>query len=170
MSAEWTGALAAKHPQIQFLNASSSGIEIPSVPKVNLAEVSEGLQQEWDLFGMMHALCAQAPSSQVSSEKVADVRNRVKESFEKSLGLCDELLKVWEKYYPHSPLEKAEYALLEHDLEHEIAFVHFVAPLWSVWQKPILRSAFHPLGQHVHKLLFFKKALETHLPHLRSYS
>ena len=102
-------------------------------------------------------------------EKVADVRKKVVASFEKTLSLCEALLKVWEKSFPHSPLELGEYAALEHDLEQEICACHFLIPQWSVWKRPILRSSFHELGQHIHRLLFFKQAIEMHLPYLRSF-
>ncbi len=171
MSAEWIGAFAKKNPGIQWINATAGGIDLPGIDRRALSEVAEDiLSQQWDMEGLVHSLVAEAPKAHVTTEKVADVRKKVKESFEKSLALCDALLKVWEKHYPNSPLEKGEYAVLDHELEQEISNLHFLTPLWNVWKRPILRASFHPLGQHVHRLLFFKKALEMHLPHLRSYT
>ncbi len=171
MSAEWTGAFAQKNPAIQWINASAEGIDLPGVDRKPLSEVAETLLvQQWDVEGIVHSVISEAPLAHVTFEKVSDVRKKVKESFEKSLALCDALLKVWEKHFPNSPLEQGEYAVLDHELEEEICNRYFLTPLWSVWKRPILRSAFHPLGQHVHRLLFFKKALEMHLPYLRSFS
>jgi hypothetical protein len=170
MSAEWMGAFAQSHPEITWINASSSGIELQGIQRRDFAEsVETFLAGQWDVQGIVQMLVMQAPVSKVSSEKVAEVRRRIKESFEKSLQLCDALLKVWEKYYPNSPLEKGDYVVLDVELEQEVCYRCFLLPLWSVWKKPILRASFHPLGQHIHRLLFFKKAIEKHLPHLRSY-
>lgn len=115
----------------------------------------------------VHSLVATASSSDVALEKIKDVRNRVKVSFEKSLLLCDALLKIWEKHFPKSPLELGEYILLESDLEQEICSRYFLTPLWDVWKRPILRTDFHEVGQHLHRLLFFKQAIEIHV---RSFS
>jgi hypothetical protein len=171
MSAEWTVTFARKNPEIQWINASTGGIDLLGIEHKPLSEVAEALLlEQWDVEGMVHSLVSGAQATNVTFEKVSNVRKMVKESFEKSLSLCDALLKVWEKHFPHSPLEKGEYAVLDHELEQEICNRHFLTPLWSVWKRPILRTSPHPLGQHLHRLLFLKKALEMHLPHLRSFS
>jgi hypothetical protein len=171
MSAEWTGSFAKKNPHIQWINASRDGIDLPGIEYRELSEVAEiMLTGEFDMAGIVHALIHGASPSQVSSEKVDNVRKKVKESFEKCLEICDGLLKVWEKHYPDSPLERGEYAILDIEFEQQICYRHFLLPLWNVWKHPILRTTLHPLGQHLHRLLFFKKAIEMHLPHLRSFS
>ncbi len=170
MSAEWMGAFAKKNPGIQWLNATMGGIDLPGIEKTSLEEIAANfLQQRWDVEGWVHSCLSKANATDVTLEKVADVRNRVKMSFEKSLEICDALLKVWEKHFPNSPLEQGEYAVLEIDLQQEICHSHFLMPLWNVWKRPILRSSFHALGQHIHQLLFFQKAIESHLPYLRSF-
>lgn len=164
MSAEWMGAFAKKNPEIQWFNASFTGLDLPGIKRKALHEISEFLVQEkWDIQAWIHSLVASATAIDLTLEKVIDVKNKVKQSFEKSLSLCDALLKVWEKHFPHSPLGQGEYVLLEHDLEQEICSKHFLTPLWGVWKRPILRSSPDELGQHIHRLLFFKQAIETHL-------
>lgn len=170
MSAEWTGASVRKNPQVQWINASSGGIDLPNVERRALSEVAETLlTQQLDVEGKIHSLIFEAEKTHVTFEKVIDVRKKIKESFEKSLSLCEAMLKIWEKHFPNSPLEKGEYALLDHELEQQICALYFLMPLWNVWKRPILRRESHPLGAHVHRLLFFKKAIEMHLPHLRSF-
>lgn len=168
MSAEWTSAFAKKHPHIQWINLSD-GLDLPGIERRDFSNASELLlpPSAFDMSGFVHALVESAAPSHVALEKIESVRKKVKESFEKCLELSGELLKVWERHYPHSPLEKGEYALLETELEQEICHCHFLLPLWNVWKRPILRTAFHPLGQHLHRLLFFKRAIETHLSYLR---
>lgn len=163
MSAEWTSSFAKRNPKIQWINASA-GIELPGIEHMKFSEIADSvLTSEFDMSAIVHTLISEAAFSQVSFEKVDNVRKRIKESFEKCLGLCDEMLKVWEKHYPKSPLDKGEYAILDIELEQQVCHRYFLAPLWNVWKRPILRTSFHELGQHLHRLLFFKKAIEMHL-------
>jgi len=171
MSAEWTVSFAKKNPSIHWINATKGGIDLPGIECGEFSEIVETmLGEQWDISGIVHTLVSDATAAQVTSEKVDNVRKKVKESFEKCLEICDGLLTVWEKHYPHSPLEKGEYAILDIELEQEICHRHFLLPLWNVWKRPILRSSFHPLGAHIHRLRFFKKTIEMHLSYLRSFS
>ncbi len=171
MSAEWMSSFAKKNSGVHWVNATTGGIDLPGIERKEFSEVcSSLLSTEFDFSGILHSLVTNAANSQVSFQKVDDVRKRVKESFEKSFEICEGLLKLWEKYYPNSALDKGEYAMMDIDLSQEICYCHFLVPLWNVWKYPILRSSSHPLGAHVHKLLFFKKAIEMHLPYLRSFS
>lgn len=155
MSAEWTSAFARTHDKIEWINASTQGLDLPGIERKPLSE--DLFKTQHDISGIVHTLTVDAPLSQATH--IDEVREKLKKSFEKCLTLCDAMLKVWEKHYPHSPLEKGEYALLDTELEQEICHRHFLMPLWNVWKRPILRASFHPLGQHIHRLLFFKKAI-----------
>jgi hypothetical protein len=166
MSADWTVSFAKKHPHIHWIHASSGGIDLPGIERRELSEIASLLEIQLDSSGIVHSLVSNALPSQATSEKVENVKEKVKKSFEKCLEICEEMLKVWEKFYPNSPLEKTEYAILEIELEQEVCYRYLLFPLWNVWKYPILRSLFHPLGAHVHRLLFFKKAIEMHLSYL----
>ncbi|MES2122628.1 MAG: 6-hydroxymethylpterin diphosphokinase MptE-like protein [Chlamydiota bacterium] len=168
MSAEWMGSCALKFPHLQWINASEGGIPLQGFKTCSLPEAVKGLPESVDIGGLAHALVTRAAPSGVSDETVLAVRHKMLSSFEKCASSCDDLLKVWEKYYPHSPLEKGDYALLEVELEQQPCYRHFLLPLWNVWSRPILRGASHPLEQHIHRLLFFKRALEAHVSYLRS--
>ncbi len=159
MSAEWTSSFAKAHDQIEWINASAQGLDLPGIERRPLSEDLFKIQH--DISAIVHSLTIDAPLSE--AKHVDQVRKKLQKSFEKCLTLCDAMLKVWEKFYPHSPLEKGEYALLDTEMEQEICHRHFLLPLWNVWKRPILRASFHPLGQHIHRLLFFKKAIELHI-------
>lgn len=168
MAAEWMGDFAKKNPGIRCINATAGGLDLPGIERKSLEEVAGLLPPERDIHATVNSLQALASPSGVSLENVHTVRKKVLASFEKTLSLCEALLKMWEKSFPHSPMQQGEYVLLEHDLEQEVCASHFLIPQWTVWRRPILRSAFHELGQHLHRLLFFKKAIEMHLFYLRS--
>lgn len=168
MSAQWFGAFAKAHPEIQWVNATARGIDLPGIPRKTLSDVVSTLTSSWDVQGMIDSVVSEAQMTGVSLETTGHVKKQVLESFEKGLKLCDALLKIWEKHFPKSPLQVGEYLLLDHDLEQEICCRCFLSPLWSVWKRPILRGPSHPLGEHVHRLLFFKTALEMHLSYLRT--
>ncbi|GEM_PF-705912 len=167
MAAEWMGDFAKKNPSIHCVNATAGGIDLPGIERKSLDEMAALLLPQCDIQSAVQSLQGLAAASNVTLEKVAAVRQRVLVSFEKTLALCEALLKMWEKSFPHSPMQQGDYALLEYDLEQEVCASHFLIPQWSVWKRPILRSSFHELGQHIHRLLFFKKAIELHLPYLR---
>jgi hypothetical protein len=164
MSAEWMGELAKKYPDTQWINATAQGLDIPGMARESFAEQAAlHLELERDVTAAIHSLIAEAPCATVTVEQVAVVKEKLIESFQACLSLCNGMLKVWERHHPKSPLEIGEYAALEHDLNQQLCYVHFLLPLWSVWKWPMLRTTPHPLGAHLHRLLFFKNSLESHL-------
>lgn len=164
MSADWQSALAQKHPQIQFLNATPHGLNIQNAEKISLNEAASAyLQRQYDLSGAVHALLQRAKRANVEEAAGQESSEMLIQSYKQCDKVCDGLLKLWEKHYPKSPMEKGEYAAAQHDLEKEVAFQMVLDPLWQIWKRPILRSSNHPLGNHVHRLLFFKRAIEANL-------
>jgi hypothetical protein len=164
MSAEWLGALTQKHPQTRFLNAASQGLNVPHVERCSLDEASKSyLQRQFDLSGIIHALLQRAQGTGIQEADALEAVDLLKQSYARSDLATDQLLGQWEKHYPKSPMETGEYAVTLHDLEKEVAFQMVLDPLWQVWKRPVLRTSNHPLGQHLHRLLFFKRAIEANL-------
>ncbi len=164
MSAEWLGALAKENPDVHFLNATTQGLDIPHVEKGALDEfASQFLQRQFDLSGVVHAVLQRAGRPRADRSKVDERVGVLRSSYTQCDQLCNQLLSLWEKHYPGSPIEKGEYAAALHDLESEAAFQMVLDPLWQIWKRPILRASNHPLGQHLHRLLFFKRAIEANL-------
>lgn len=164
MSAEWQAALAAQHPGIRFVNATPHGLAILNTETISLNEAANAyLQRQHDLSGAVHALMQRAEGLQLQEAAGQETLEMLIQSYKQCDKVCDALLKLWEKHYPKSPMEKGEYAAAEHDLEKEVAFQTILEPLWQIWKRPILRASNHPLGNHVHRLLFFKRAIEANL-------
>lgn len=157
MSVEWLSAFAEKHSTIRMLNATRSGLEIPGVERVAFDEVILPLEETYDLNGLIHTLVQTAERPKVTDEVLGELENSLKQCG----SICDQLLGLWEKHYPQSPLDTGAYALVQSDLEQEVIYHYFLDPLWQIWQKPILRDATHSLEQYLHQLLFFKRAIEA---------
>lgn len=144
MSAEWVAACPGT-----LINTCKGS---PS-----FEEAARTLQESWDIEGYLYSILTQAPRRTTDA---LDRVHAVKESFGHSLALCDRLLALWQKYFPGSPLEDPDYTLLEAQLEAEVAFLHFLRPLWDMWKAPILRKEAHPWARALHRHLFFKSTLE----------
>ncbi len=159
LSAQWMQAFAKKHPETRWYRATPGGIELEGIERCAL----EALHpiHTLDMHGKVHQVLAEAPLTGVSESQVALVKKKVQKSFEKSLEYCDQLLKIWERHYPHSPLDAGEYALLDVELEGEICYREFLLPLWNVWQWPFLRGENHMLGKEIHRVLFFKRVIDS---------
>lgn len=169
MSAEWMGEFIKSHKESTWIHATTFGVALSDTQRMDPTTLLQldALQEKKDVEALVHRLIETAEESSVLLEKIKDVKQKIVLSFDKSLQLCHELMKVWEKYYPHSPIEKPEYAVLEVELEQQLVYQTLLLPLWDVWKHSILRSHFHPLGQHVHRLLFFQNAIELHLSSLK---
>ncbi len=164
MSAEWISAFARAHPEIQWINTSASGLAIEGVPNSSLEQVlrSHSWHQQ-EIVARFNAAIRSAGTLPITLERVQAVRAKLQSSFARAAGLCDELLGLWQKSYPGSPMQKGDYALREVELEQEICVQHFLSPLWEIWKHPIYRKESHTFGRALHRILFFKRALEANL-------
>ena len=160
MSAEWLSATATAHPERKWLNASTGGIPIKGVATTDL---SDELRQTFDVEAHLHAALAQATPSNVDQAKVDDVLSQLKKSFVRAADHVQQMFNLWQKHHPRPPLQSAEYALVEVEFEQEICFQYVLLPLWEIWKHPIVRKESHPIGKQLHRLLFFKNALDMNM-------
>ncbi len=164
MSAQWQSDLIASMGEIRWIHAQEGGLEIPGMERASLREVGiQYCQEKRDLHGDVHALICTARPSGISLEQIAEVTERLKASFQKCDQLVDQMLSLWEKQFPRSPVDTGEYALAQHDLLMEPAFAQFIDPLWHVWKRPIVRNSQHPFDEMVHQLLFVKRVVEANM-------
>jgi hypothetical protein len=164
MSAEWMSTFAAAHPDIRWIHAQEGGLNLSGFERLSLEEtIDQYLMEGRDLVGHVHALVSSAESTNVTDEKSIKTCSALKESFQRTDLAVDQLLQLWEKHYPQSPMETGQYALIENDLAQEPAYACFIEPLWQIWKRPILRNFTHPFEHAVHHLLFIKRAVEANL-------
>lgn len=162
MSAEWIAEQVRAHPMRRWINLSQ-GIQIKNVENKTIDEGLASLDVSYDIEGHLFAALSQAESIAIEKEKMQLCKDTLKTSFIQCTQLCDKLLASWEKTFPHSPESSSEYALLEVDLDTEPAAQHFLHPLWEMWKHSILRRETQSFGKVLHRLLFYKKAVETAL-------
>lgn len=161
MSSEWISTMAQVHADRIWINLSD-GIPIQGMMRQDLSDVASAhLMQSTDIDAHLHSAMVQISSVSGDCEATRTRIDALKSSFEKCRSYCDTLLLAWQKTFPHSPMASSEYALIEVELDTEIAAQHFLAPLWDMWKYPILRKEVHPLGKHLHRILFYKNAIET---------
>ena len=159
MSAEWIALSAAAHPTRTWINTSTKST-LQGIEHLPLEAVAaRHLQKSYDIDGYLHQLLIQSASA-AAGVKTSAIVDELKQSFTSTLQLCDQLLALWQKHFPASPLENPEYTLLESQLESEIVYSHFLSSLWKMWKTPMLRKEPHPLARALHRLLFFKTTLD----------
>lgn len=157
MSAEWIRSQVAATPTIEWINTSRPAetlLQMKVTPMESLTFSSA------DIRGQLSSLLREGSAISTSIEQVTAVVRGVKQSVTSALSLCVGLLGVWEKMHPQPPLESYAYRSLIADLEREAISLHFLWPLWEIWRHSITRGVAHPMGQELHRLLFFKQALE----------
>lgn len=165
-SSSWLDQFAEKNQEIEWIYTDQEAMPLMHVKYLPLEQVL--LPNAFDATSFSYALIARASRSEVTQENVRAVLHRLKDSFIEALGLCNQLLNLWEKHYPHSILETGELALLESDLAQNICVQKLLLPLWEIWKWPILRQEEHIPKRVLHQHLFFKKAVEIHLSTFKS--
>jgi hypothetical protein len=161
MSGQWISETAAAHPDRTWINLSN-GIPIQGIKKCDLSHAASAyLTRAFDIDAHLFSAIQQSKHLHIDQSKIGSITDELKNSFKHCLKYCDQLLTLWQKTFPQSPLATPEYALIEVDMDTEICSQHFLTPLWNMWRHPILRKLDHPLGQHLHRILFYKNALES---------
>ncbi len=158
MSAEWLQDFVERHRETCMINATEGGLEIQGMRKGRLQDLD--FRQSVDVQGLIHARIKSSHPFPAEGCQIERVCSQIKESFLKARALCIQLLALWEKHYPGSPLETGEYLLLQSDLERLMVYIYVLSPLWHLWKGPILRKNDHPLSAHLHELLFFMRVTE----------
>ncbi|NGX59322.1 MAG: hypothetical protein KR126chlam3_00471 [Chlamydiae bacterium] len=132
-AADWLSQFAKSHPEVDWVNASD-GLSIQGIEKRNLRQLP--FERQADLFGMVHGRIQGAQKGifpNFSAEKLLH-------SFAKVGKLCEEIMALLERIFPQPPEKNGEYALLELEIEKEMAYEHFILPIWDVWKHVFVRQ------------------------------
>lgn len=127
-AADWLADLTAAHPEVEWINCSD-GLEIKGFKKQNISELSFGPMAPFQHH--IEALKTAAPSLDVKE---------LKRSFARVSELCGEMLELLERLFPNSPEKNGDYALLEHAIVKEIAYIKFLKPVWDIWKHVFIRQ------------------------------
>ena len=167
-SACWLNQFAKKNAQIEWIYTDQETMPLEHLTYCSLQQVLQRLPKAFDTASFSYALIAQAAESKVTQTSINTILHKLGNSFIAALDLCNQLINLWQKYYPNSPLEMAEFILLESDLAQNICVQKLLLPLWEIWKWPILRQEEDVLARVLHQHLFFKKAVEVHLSTFKS--
>lgn len=146
-AALWLDAFALQHPERKWGTISQKGLEIPSIPLI-------------DLKGVQGAAMANIVP-EASVHHVQRIWEEIDLSFKKSLEICRKILQEMERIFPQNPAENGLCAMLEHDLTQEPAFEQVLDPLWSYWLHVISRhNTAGEWGLYLNRILFFQSLCE----------
>jgi hypothetical protein len=160
MSADWVAAYRATHPHKQWINISQ-GMELTGIDKCTLAETArEHLTKTYDIDAHLFSALASSSRFNVESLHIHALLLQTRKSFKEALSSIDQLLSLWQRHFPVSPMEDPEYKRIDQELTQEPSYLYFLSPLWLMWQYPILRTENHPHAQEIHRLLFLKNVSE----------
>lgn len=156
-AAAWIEEFAMQHKEAEIVNATRGGLPIKGVQRMPLQTAfSKSGKKMLDIKGRVHAAAIQQPFACLSGAK--EVTQTVQESFARCEALACALMTLCEKIYPALPSEKGEGALLEVELEEEVAYEHFLEPLWQIW-KPLFSRDSQVHSSYLHKLIFIKRVI-----------
>lgn len=128
---EWISDFAAKHPEVQLINATEGGLGFKDVPNLKLKEVAqEHFKVNLGLQNRVEHQIKQQRFSQISLEQVTKVIRKLQASLDQSIRLFEQIIgetrKLQDKIVKGEPypqnLETAHISLLEHDLQEEVAY------------------------------------------------
>ena len=161
MAKSWMEEFVLQHPDAQLINATRGGLSINGIPRMSLEQTRQQYgQQMLDIKGMVHTKIKELPLCCASNSQASDTSAAIKESLKRCEKFCEQLLTLFEKSYPILPGEKGEGALLEVELEEEIAYRTFLDPLWQIWRPLFLRDA-QAASPYLHRLLFLKRIIHA---------
>ncbi len=152
---EWLENFAKQHPEHNFIQASASSLS---------ALASKHCQREWDLHNLVQQEINKIPPLGIEKQQVQELLHVVESSLKRSGERIEKLLALFDERFPRLPSETGEGALLEVELEEELAFQNIIDPLWKVWQPIWTRKSLEISSPHIEeylqRLLFYKKVVQ----------
>lgn len=155
---EWIEEFVHSHPETLFLNASEGGIGVPGVANISLKQVEEQhLQPIPDLDQRIESALgeitpvAERPLLRARQVEVVDSLKRIGEH-------CKTFLESAEKTFPAPLASNGACTLALFEIEEEIAYHLFLAPLWEIWEKVLLREGKGEI--RLHQVLLLTQVLE----------
>jgi len=151
IESKWIATFATYNKNIEFINATKSGLKIDNVTDMSLEEVEKKyLQNQFDFKAYMHTLCQTSELEKAKKLDFNELKIKLKNSFLK----CRDYLK---EINVNDPEYKA--ILAKEELPDEIAYRYFLFEIAYTLHK------FYPDAKNEPKLLeatnFFLKEFET---------
>ncbi|NDE82215.1 MAG: DUF115 domain-containing protein [Chlamydiia bacterium] len=169
MASIWLSEWIQKHPDTSFINTSSLSA-FGKQDSMSIRQVSQlYLHKDYNIDSMVQQMIQAA----LLKEKNLDGKDAVAvfhQSLVRIRTYLDQFIDLYRQHHPQDPTTKAEFMLLQYELEQEIFYQTVIEPVWGVWKKVFARSM--PKDVEVsllQQILFFRtitdnyKALEAAL-------
>lgn len=137
-AAGWLSSWIKEHPQQNWINTSFQGLEILGAEKKALKDLSFPVSR--DLRSLIQPHLQSSSKLVKDSQEFLSQKNAFLHSFSKVRTHCEKILKLLEKIFPQLPSESGEYAILEMEIEKEIAYQTFLLPVWEIWRHVFARK------------------------------
>jgi hypothetical protein len=160
LAKKWIENFALTNKDIKFINIIDGGLKLENVSNVKLPDIKDSLKRNFDLAGYVHSIYHNLEKIKLNKEKIIEILEIIKKSFERAELLCDDYLsKIMNNDIDENMLK----------FQNEIVYIHLLDPLWQIWKYVILRKVesetVHIL---INKLIFFKNVISSHLKILGS--
>ncbi len=184
--AHWITDFVSKNSKHTFYNATIGGLPIKGVPfkPLDILE-KEVLKNKYDIQGRINGIIHNAPPCSSDTLAVAEATNRMAKSLQSCMAICEGLLEeifslqeqIETTQTAPDLLSTGEQALLEVELEEEIAYQYILSPLLDYYsrsmdrrsyrirreanEKETAQTALRKLNLEIEKLLFLTAAAQT---------
>ncbi len=160
LAKKWIEEFALANKDIKFINATEGGLKLENIINLKLSDVLSNLKNSFDLFGYVHSVYEQQKKIKLDKQKIIQVFEIIKKSFERSDLLCNEYLSQIENNNLDENLIK---------FQKEIVYIYLLDPLWQVWKYVLLRKVSNSNHILINKLIFFKNVISHHMKILRMF-
>ncbi|MCI0382254.1 MAG: DUF115 domain-containing protein [Chlamydiae bacterium] len=152
-AAKWLSDFALAHPGTSWINTSKSGLQIDGFKSRSFDEILPLFSKRWDLEKIIDGC------EKPWQEKPIDTKEllcELEQSFNRVAKISSELLSIIEKFFPNRVDNKGSYILFELELMQEVAYLHFILPIWEVWKQ----NFYQEIPSNIQKWLFIKEVSE----------
>lgn len=162
MASMWLSEWIDSHPDTRFINTSTLST-FAKQDSLSIFEVADQyLHKEYDIKAIVQKMIESA----LVKEKDTQAQNAVAlfhQSLVRIRTYLDQLLGLYSQHHPEDPTTKAEFMLLQYELEEEIFYHTVIEPVWGVWKIVFARSLPNDLQvPMLHQILFFRTIIDSY--------
>ncbi|MBI5274648.1 MAG: motility associated factor glycosyltransferase family protein [Chlamydiales bacterium] len=156
---DWFSTFAKKHPEVAFINCTSSGLSMPGIEHLSLSAASMRFaKEEKQLQEMIHCQLEQA--SKLPLDKATVFFQQLMQSMQTCTEYCQKALLLMQQNYERGYTQFEEIEKIIPEITQELFYQKVLMLMWEIWKYPHLKLNPHP---QVAKVLLFLDVLNTYL-------